>query len=118
MSLPNGWDHRLEFPDGWLDAGIEAFDPTATVEFRKGDGVIAMVLLRDQTNVVALSWSTGGRYCRVGPDTGWRLDERYTGQPLRTNHDKRLADRTWRKLLDVLREARDYSAAEHGGLPS
>jgi hypothetical protein len=73
-----------ELPEEWRTAEIRTtfVKVVGQVELPRGRAALGvMVLLKDGTNVFALTWDKGTRLARVCPDTDWALEERFTGRP-------------------------------------
>ena len=67
-------------------------------EARCGGGV-----LEDGTNLIGVIYPGGQRLARMSPDTGWALEERFTGRALdeRDEHDQKVAE-MWTVTLDSM----------------
>lgn len=80
--MPDEW--TVELPAEWNTAPYRPGFVRLVAEItlpRKRTALGVVALLRDGTNVVALTWPGGQRLARVSPDTGWALEERFTGRP-------------------------------------
>jgi hypothetical protein len=77
-------EFTIELPEAWRTAPFRpAFiEVLAEVELPRGrTALIVMGLLKDGTNILALTWDRGTRLARTCPDNGWALEERFTGPP-------------------------------------
>lgn len=77
-------DWTIELPETWQTAPFRPgfIKVIGEAQLPRGrSALLVMGLLKDATNVVALTWDRGARLARVSPDTGWALEERFTGRP-------------------------------------
>jgi hypothetical protein len=74
----------VELPEAWQTAPFRPGFARVVGEIklpRKRTALGVMALLKDGTNVVALTWPGGLRVARCSPATGWAIEERFTGRP-------------------------------------
>lgn len=74
----------IELPEAWRSAPFRPgfVKVLGEVTLPRGrTALLVMALLKDGTNVLALTWDRGARLARTSPDTGWALEERFTGRP-------------------------------------
>lgn len=106
-------EFTLELPEPWRTAEFRpAFiRPIAEVTLpRRRSGLLLLALLKDGTNVIGLTWDRGARLARVGPDTDWKLEERFTGRPPGPGEGALI--RAWRVGVNCLLQAGKDAEAE------
>jgi hypothetical protein len=74
VALPESWQ-TAPFRPGFVRLVAEITLP------RKRTALAVVALLKDGTNVIALTWPGGQRLARSSPDTDWAIEERFTGRP-------------------------------------
>lgn len=82
MSATPDW--VIELPEPWRTADFRPgfVKPLGEAQLpRNRSALLVMAMLKDGTNVLALTWDRGARLARVCPDTDWALEERFTGRP-------------------------------------
>lgn len=103
----------VELPAEWQTAPFRPnfCEPIGEIKLPRGrSALLTLGLLKDGTNVLALSWDRGTRLARVSPDTGWALEERFTGRPPGPGEGALL--KAWRSAIDALVQAGKDAAAE------
>lgn len=109
--MTSSW--TLDIPEAWQTADIRpAFTkPIVEVKLPKGRaGLVVLTMLKDGTNIVALTWDRGQRFARIGAPTNGKLEERFTGRPPGAGEGNIV--KAWRRAVDALlsasKEAKDY----------
>jgi hypothetical protein len=118
MSL-EGW--TVELPEEWRTAPWRRGFMRVIAEANLADGTAALLvtgMLKDGTTVFALSWQRGQRVARLSPDTGWALEERFTGHDPAAADERTIAN-LWRVAVDAMATSRKEAEADRAaGFPS
>jgi hypothetical protein len=104
----------IELPEEWQTAPYRQGFVRVMAEAKLSNGHAALLvtgMLKDGTVIYALSWHRGQRVARLSPDTGWALEERFTGREP-SAADKRKLTKLWRIAMDSMAAARKETEAD------
>jgi hypothetical protein len=102
-----------KMPDGWITSPV--LDSNVFAEGQCPAGLCALtgVLLRDGTNIYALTWPTGQRVARTCHATGWSIEERFDGEQPSSDDDPRA--RLWSIAIEGMVRAAQETRDELEG---
>jgi hypothetical protein len=106
-------DWIVELPEEWQTApwrpGFMRVLAEVTLP-RKRQALLVMGLLKDGTNIIALTWDRGQRLARLNPGIDAGLDERFSGRP--PGPGEGVLIRAWRVGIQALVHAGKAAAAD------
>lgn len=97
MSRDREW--KMEIPPEWKTAEWDQARIRPMLEVPAAGGMACQAMLKDGTNLVALMWPTGQRLLRMGPATGWAMQEHFEGTIPKP--DRKVLSDVWAKLVQA-----------------
>jgi hypothetical protein len=73
---------EILFPEEWLTSGWMLTQVLRVVEVEGGHAAVAGGVLKDGANLLGLAFPGGQCVLRSSPDTGWAIEERFSGRLL------------------------------------
>jgi hypothetical protein len=106
----------IELPPEWKTAEWRFVAPSHTAELPNGEkALMESAMLRDGTNLFAITWPGGQRLVRISPHTNWAIEERFAGEvPAGCGE---LIGRLWRITVESAVSACKAAEEEFGGRP-
>jgi hypothetical protein len=101
----------IDLPRPWRTAAIASADLIATAPLTDGAAMLTHLTLEDGTNLFVVAWPSGSRLARLGPATGWAVQEHYCGE-LPPGEAGRVVADCWRIAVGALVQAKSETIAE------
>lgn len=107
-------DFTVELPPEWktADWSVDHIAPIAEADLAYGKALLVMAMLNDGTNILALTWPSGQRLARMSPETGFAIEERFTGRSPQSGAAK--IDEVWRLGVESMVRAGHEAERELG----
>lgn len=104
-------DYTVRFPPEWVgEHEWTIVEEVMTLRHTRTGEVmhVAGGVLDDGSNLIALHWSRGQNIARMGPDTGWKLEQRLAPPAARPEHVRQ----TWQNVLESMTYGKECAEGE------